>query len=73
MSHCCHSFHCVPALLTTRIEYIPPRVAVYGGAFNPITNAHLNVASEIVHSELADEVWIVPCGNRSDKPELATS
>ena len=49
------------------------RVAILGGSFNPITNAHLNVACEIVHSKLADEVWIVPCGPRSDKPSLITS
>lgn len=46
---------------------------MYGGAFNPITNAHLNVAAEIIHSELADEVWIVPSGPRPDKPALKTS
>ena len=39
----------------------------YGGSFNPITNAHLNCAAEIIHSKLADEVWIVPCGARPDK------
>ena len=48
----------------------PVRIAVYGGAFNPITNAHLNVAAEIIHSALADVVWIVPCGPRDDKPTL---
>jgi len=49
------------------------RVAVYGGAFDPITNAHLTAASEIVHSGSADEVWMVPCGKRPDKPKLKTS
>lgn len=49
------------------------RVAIYGGSFNPITNAHLNVAAEIVHSQLADEVWVTPCGKRPDKPSLNTS
>ena len=54
----------------------PPRrkrVAVFGGSFNPITNAHLNCAAEIIHSKLADEVWITPCGARPDKPSLKTS
>ena len=46
------------------------RVAVFGGSFNPITNAHLNCAAEIIHSKLADEVWITPCGARPDKPSL---
>jgi nicotinate (nicotinamide) nucleotide adenylyltransferase len=49
------------------------RIAIYGGSFNPITNAHLNVAAEIMHSKLADEVWITPCGRRPDKPGLKTS
>lgn len=49
------------------------RVAIYGGAFDPITNAHLTCAAEIVHSCCADEVWIVPCGPRPDKPGLKTS
>ena len=49
------------------------KIAIYGGSFNPITNAHLNVAAEIMHSKLADEVWITPCGRRPDKPALKTS
>ena len=49
------------------------RVAVFGGSFNPVTNAHLNCAAEIIHSKLADEVWLVPCGARPDKASLKTS
>lgn len=48
------------------------KVAVYGGAFDPITNAHLTCAAEVVHSCSADEVWLVPCGPRPDKPNLKT-
>eukprot|EP00927_Polykrikos_kofoidii_P055070 TRINITY_DN49388_c0_g1_i1.p1 TRINITY_DN49388_c0_g1~~TRINITY_DN49388_c0_g1_i1.p1 ORF type:complete len:605 (+),score=74.38 TRINITY_DN49388_c0_g1_i1:134-1816(+) len=48
------------------------RVAVYGGAFDPITNSHLMCAGEIVHSGCADQVWLVPCGPRPDKPKLKT-
>jgi len=33
----------------------------------------LNCAAEIIHSKLADEVWITPCGARPDKPSLKTS
>lgn len=47
-------------------------VAVFGGSFDPITNAHLNCACEIVHLRVADEVWLVPCGPRPDKPSLVT-
>jgi len=56
-----------------RMESERRRVAIYGGSFNPITNAHLNAASECIHSSLVDEVWITPCGPRPDKPSLKTS
>eukprot|EP01062_Namystynia_karyoxenos_P058499 TRINITY_DN50025_c0_g1_i1.p1 TRINITY_DN50025_c0_g1~~TRINITY_DN50025_c0_g1_i1.p1 ORF type:complete len:331 (+),score=46.95 TRINITY_DN50025_c0_g1_i1:73-993(+) len=49
------------------------RVAVYGGAFDPITNAHLTCCSEIIHSGSADEVWFVPCGPRPDKPHITAA
>ena len=55
------------------IEKEKLRVAVYGGSFDPITNAHLTCISEIIHSGSVDEVWIVPCGPRPDKPSLRTS
>mmetsp|Transcript_48751 Transcript_48751/g.98262 ORF Transcript_48751/g.98262 Transcript_48751/m.98262 type:complete len:246 (+) Transcript_48751:65-802(+) len=48
------------------------RVAIYGGAFDPPTNAHMTSAAEIVHSACAEEVWLVPCGPRPDKPKLKT-
>jgi len=48
------------------------RVAVYGGAYDPIQNAHLTCAAEIIHSGAAEEVWLVPCGPRPDKPKLKT-
>jgi len=46
------------------------RVAIYGGAFNPITNGHVQLATEIVHSGIVDDVWICPCGPRPDKPTV---
>eukprot|EP01060_Flectonema_neradi_P015953 TRINITY_DN2258_c0_g1_i1.p1 TRINITY_DN2258_c0_g1~~TRINITY_DN2258_c0_g1_i1.p1 ORF type:complete len:249 (+),score=44.13 TRINITY_DN2258_c0_g1_i1:185-931(+) len=49
------------------------KVAVYGGAFDPITAAHLQCAAQIIHSKVADEVMLVPCGARPDKPKLKTS
>jgi len=48
------------------------RVAIYGGAFDPITNSHLTCAAQIIHSGSADRVWLVPCGPRPDKPNLKT-
>mmetsp|Transcript_28666 Transcript_28666/g.56322 ORF Transcript_28666/g.56322 Transcript_28666/m.56322 type:complete len:229 (+) Transcript_28666:52-738(+) len=50
----------------------PKKVAVLGGSFDPITNAHLKIAAELIHSRSADEVWIIPCGPRPDKPSLST-
>lgn len=46
------------------------RVALLGGSFDPITDAHLKCAAEIIHCGVADEVWVVPCGARPDKPSL---
>jgi nicotinate-nucleotide adenylyltransferase len=48
------------------------KVAIYGGAFDPITNSHMTAVAEIIHSGHADEVWIVPSGPRPDKPGLKT-
>jgi len=48
------------------------KIAVLGGSFDPITTGHLKVACEIVHTGVASEVWIVPCGVRPDKPSLKT-
>ena len=48
------------------------RIAVLGGSFDPITCGHLKCACEIVHARKAQEVWIVPCGTRPDKPSLKT-
>jgi len=49
------------------------RIAVLGGSFDPITDGHLKCACEIVHARVADEVWLVPCGKRPDKPSLRTA
>jgi nicotinate (nicotinamide) nucleotide adenylyltransferase len=48
------------------------RVAIFGGSFNPITDGHLKMACEVLHSKKVDELWLVPCGKRPDKPSLKT-
>eukprot|EP00039_Didymoeca_costata_P014455 m.233748 g.233748 ORF g.233748 m.233748 type:complete len:326 (+) comp16029_c0_seq4:83-1060(+) len=48
------------------------RIAILGGSFDPITDAHLKAASEIIHCQAADRVWIIPCGKRPDKKSLIT-
>lgn len=45
-------------------------VAVFGGAFDPPTNSHMFGLAEIISSGVADEVLMVPCGPRPDKPHL---
>ena len=45
----------------------PHRVAVFGGTFSPPTEAHLSIACDVASSGRVDEVWLVPCGKRSDK------
>ncbi len=36
------------------------RIAVLGGSFNPITNAHLSIAASVAQSGLVDEVKPFP-------------
>ena len=62
-----HLTFCVHSLFTMIGR---KRVAVYGGSFDPITIAHLLIAAEVIHFRVADEVWIVPCGNRPDKDTI---
>ncbi|CAK9035624.1 Probable nicotinate-nucleotide adenylyltransferase (Deamido-NAD(+) diphosphorylase) (Deamido-NAD(+) pyrophosphorylase) (Nicotinate mononucleotide adenylyltransferase) (NaMN adenylyltransferase) [Durusdinium trenchii] len=62
----------IPTAKVTQAQGKAKRVAIYGGAFDPPTNSHMTCASEIVHSGCADEVWLVPCGPRPDKPKLKT-
>ncbi|CAE8649295.1 unnamed protein product, partial [Polarella glacialis] len=47
------------------------RIAILGGAFDPPTANHLMCAAEVIHSGMADEVWLMPCGPRPDKPKLS--
>ena len=44
-------------------------IALLGGSFDPITIAHLQIATEIYNQfDDIDEVWLVPCGDsREDK------
>ena len=41
------------------------RVAIFGGAFNPVTNSHFEIATEVLNTfypkDKIDEVWIMPC------------
>ncbi|MCK9458250.1 MAG: nicotinate (nicotinamide) nucleotide adenylyltransferase [Proteobacteria bacterium] len=39
------------------------KVAILGGAFNPVTKAHIRIAQFVLNtSRTFDEVWLMPCG-----------
>ena len=48
------------------------RVGVLGGSFDPPTADHLRMCAEALNLTELDEVWMVPCGTRPDKPSLVT-
>jgi len=66
-------FPAIDTLSLTTSSSGKKNIAVLGGSFDPVTNSHVVSASEIIHAGCADEVWIVPCGPRPDKPDLRTS
>ncbi|RYG56600.1 hypothetical protein EON66_02515 [archaeon] len=64
------------------------KIGIFGGSYNPPTRGHIEVAKQALEcgcsrkpfaqvapsSEPAvDEVWLVPCGPRPDKPSLQVS
>jgi len=49
------------------------RIAIYGGAFNPIHNAHIKVAQIILTAAKMDEVWLVPAYKHMNNKNLLKS
>jgi nicotinate-nucleotide adenylyltransferase len=43
------------------------RVCIFGGAFDPPHIGHLGIISTLLNTGAADEVWLVPTGDRGDK------
>ncbi len=43
------------------------RIAIYGGAFDPMHNGHLVVIAQLLASGQVDSVVVVPSGDRPDK------
>jgi len=43
------------------------RIALIGGAFNPIHESHVKLAEFILKVSQMDEVWFVPCNNHLEK------
>ena len=64
----------LPPLFNTQSKIL--RIGIFGGSFNPITLGHLDLISQVSRYTLDEsdqepflnEVWIVPCGPRPDKP-----
>jgi nicotinate-nucleotide adenylyltransferase len=48
-----------------------PRLAVFGGSFNPVHNGHLFLAGHLLRRRLADEVLFIPSGTHPLKPNEA--
>ena len=51
----------------------PKTICILGGSFDPPTLAHTMVAQNVLKLGLCDEVRLLPCGPRPDKPSLKTS
>merc|ERR1711971_555167 len=43
------------------------KIGIYGGHFDPPTNAHLLLAAEVLHHGNVDELWLCPTGPQPDK------
>lgn len=46
------------------------KIGFFGGCFNPLTNAHLNLIKEAIEKEKLDRVYFVPMGNNYEKKDL---
>lgn len=49
------------------------RIGFFGGSFNPVTNAHLNLIKEVIERENLSKVYFVPMGDFYEKKELIPS
>lgn len=46
------------------------KISIFGGSFNPPTTAHCEIMRRLLEQDF-DQVWVVPSGERSDKPHQA--
>lgn len=49
-----------------------PRYGFFGGCFNPVTNAHVNLAKLVVNQYNLDKLVFVPMGDHYQKSNLAS-
>ena len=59
--------------IKNRDNDFPLKVALYGGAFNPIHYGHVAVARILLHRKLVDEVWLCPCFQHTFHKTLAAT
>jgi nicotinate-nucleotide adenylyltransferase len=45
-------------------------IALYGGAFDPPHKGHIKLIESLTKIPGIDEVWLLPCGERTDKKLL---
>jgi len=48
-------------------------IAILGGAFDPITVGHIQLAQHVLDSTLYKEVWLMPCHNHLYGKKMASS
>ncbi len=48
------------------------RYGFFGGCFNPVTNAHINLANLVLEKYNLDKVVFVPMGDKYQKQDLAS-
>ena len=49
---------------------VKKRIALFGGTFNPIHNAHINIMINTLQLKLVDEIWIMPSYNPYHKENI---
>lgn len=54
-----------------KVGIVMQKYGFYGGSFNPVTNAHINIALNIVKKCGLDKIVFVPVGNNYNKKDLA--
>jgi nicotinate-nucleotide adenylyltransferase len=47
------------------------RISIFGGAFDPITLAHIEVANFVLENTNTDEIWIMPVKNHKYAKKMA--
>ncbi len=46
------------------------RIGFFGGCFNPVTNAHLELIKQVIEKENLEKVYFVPMGDLYEKKDL---